>query len=95
MPGMPSGDMQVRLVIQSVPAPGKPSPQYRVVVYPERTDFRGPLVFSSREDLLSRLCLAIPQFDTSVVRHSEGEARILFAGTVDLAEAQIARLYGG
>ena len=92
--GMLSGERQVRLVIQAVPARGKASPQYRLVVYPEHPDFHGPLVFSTREDLLSRLSSAIPQFDVSLVRQTDGEARVLFAGAVDLAEAQIARLYG-
>lgn len=91
---MLSGEKQVRLVIQSSPARGNASLQYRVVVYPERKGFHGPLIFSSREELLARLAAAIPQFDASQVRQPEGVARILFAGTVDLTDSQIAKLYG-
>lgn len=93
MPGMGSGESQVRLVIQLAPARGNVPLQYRVVIYPERANFHGPLVFSSREELLSRLLSAIPEFDRSLVRDSDGEGRILFAGMVDLADDQIARLY--
>ena len=92
---MPSGEKQLRLVIQSIAARGKASPQYRVIVYPERGDFHGPLIFSPQEELLSRLAAVIPGFDASQVREADGQARILFAGTVDLNEAQIAKLYGG
>lgn len=94
MAGMLSGEKQVRLVIQSIPARGSAALQYRVVVYPERKDFHGPLIFASREQLLVRLLAAIPQFDVAQVRQSEGAARILYAGTVDLTDSQIAKLYG-
>ncbi len=92
---MPSGEKQVRLVIQSIVAGKYASLQYRVVVYPEREGFHGPLIFSSREELLARLQAAIPQFDTGQVRQAEAAARILFAGTVELSDLQMARLYEG
>lgn len=92
--GMLSGEKQVRLVIQSIPSRGNAGLQYRVVVYPERQGFHGPLVFSSREELLARLLTVIPQFDSAQVRQPEGAARIVFAGSLDLTDSQIARLYG-
>ena len=92
---MSSGETQVRLVIQSIPARGESSLQYRVVVYPEREGFHGALIFSSREELLARLRAAIPQFDMGQVRQAEAAARILFAGTVELSDSQMAKLYGG
>lgn len=91
---MASGEKQVRLVIQSIPARGNAALQYRVVVYPERKEFHGPLIFASREELLARLLAAIPQFDVTQVRPADGAARILFAGTVDLSDLQMAKLYG-
>ncbi len=88
------GERQLRLVIQSVPARGRASTQYRVVVYPEPMDFHGPLIFFSREELLTRLSSAIPEFDVNLVREPDGEARIVFAGMVNMTDAQFSRLCG-
>ena len=94
MVGVLPGERQLRLVIQSVAARGKASPQYRVVVYPEPMGFHGPLIFFSREELLTRLSSAMPEFDANLVREPGGEARIVFAGMVNMTDAQFGRLCG-
>jgi hypothetical protein len=89
---MSSGDRQLRLVVQSVSANAS-APVYRLIVYPEQKNFRGPLTFATREGLLRHLSAAIPGFDARQLREPNGSARILFAATVELSDAQIARLF--
>jgi hypothetical protein len=90
-----SGENLVRLVIQSVCEKGSVAPGYRVIIYPERNPFRGPLKFSSREQLLQRLGAAMPGFDTNHLRQAIGATQIIFAGTVELSDAQLAKLFVG
>jgi hypothetical protein len=90
---MSTGDRQFRLVVQSVSA-NTTAPVYRVILYPERERLRTPLTFSSRGELLQRLTSAIPDFDPEKLREPGGSTRILFAETLELTDAQLAKLFG-
>ena len=85
---MSSGERPIRLVIQHIGVGN-----YRVIVYPA-VKGREALRFSSREEMLERICAAIPGFDASEVKASGAGTEIVFAGNVTVTDAKIAKLYG-
>jgi len=89
-----SGEKQLRLVIQSVPGSERLPSFYRLILYPEWKGARRPLVFVARDELLQRLAAVIPHFDCTRVGQPGSSTRIVFAETLALTEAQLARLYG-
>ena len=80
----------VRLVIQRVQ--GDTTPHYRVAVYPGPRGTPLHARFSSRHELLERLCAAIPGFDEIYLLETSEATGILFAEAMELSDAQLSSL---
>ncbi|HKS74574.1 MAG TPA: hypothetical protein VJQ82_15325 [Terriglobales bacterium] len=87
-----AGGPPVRLVVQYL---GKSQPQcYRVIVYPDPTGHRKPLVFASSAELANRLSAILPGFDKRALEpSSDSFPQIVLAETLELSGAQLAELW--
>ena len=83
----------IRLVIQRVSSASTGSSTYRIIAYPERTGLHfKPAHFSSRSEVLAKLSEAIPDFDENLIRPDSDSTQVLFAGNLDLTDAQLVKL---
>jgi hypothetical protein len=80
----------VRLVIQRVR--GGTKPHYRLAVYPGPKGAPLHVRFSSRDELLERLRVAMPGFNEICLLETSEATGILFAELVELSDAQLSSL---
>lgn len=77
-------DHRIRLVIQEIPDAGAGAATFRVLAYPRRPGMREePAVFSSREELLTRLRKAIPGTDAQALLRPILRLRSYLRGTLN------------
>jgi hypothetical protein len=86
-------DHKIRLVIQEIHDADARGAAFRLLAYPRRPCMRGePAVFSSREELLTRLRKAIPDVDDRCLAPADSSTQIVFARELELTDEQLAML---